>query len=115
MAALLQAVECMAQELPPGPKVIGMDVNCSTSKCAGAQNTIRRGWCDLLGLGAQLRGEEKLATYENQAAATCIDTILANAESILCFKDCKVLDLQIPHHKGTDATFDFPASEMWAL
>ena len=47
-AALLQAIETRAQELPPGPKVIGMDVNCPTSKCAGAQNMIQRGWCDLL-------------------------------------------------------------------
>ena len=31
------------------------------------------------------------------------------------FKDCKVLDLPIPQHKGIDAMFEFPASEMRAL
>lgn len=105
-AALLQAIECRAREVPPGPKVIGMDANCTTNKCVGAQNTIGRGWCDLFELGAQLRGEAKPATYKNQVAATCIDTILANAESMPYFNDCKVLDLPIPQH--------FPASQITA-
>ena len=65
-AALLQAIECRAREFPPGSKIIGMDVNCSTNKCTGAQNMLRRGWCDLLELGSQLRGEAKPATYETK-------------------------------------------------
>ena len=76
---------------------------------------IQRGWCDLLELGAQPRGEEEPATYKNQVAATCIDTTLADAESMPYFKDRKGLDLSIPQHKGIHAMFDFPASEMRAL
>lgn len=113
--ALLQAIECRTREFPPGPKIVGMDVNCPTNKCAGARNMIGRGWCDLLELGSQLRGEAKPVAYENQVAATCIDTILANAESMPYFRDCRLLDLPIPQHKGIDATFDFPSAELRAL